>query len=191
MAESSRSAQSETDISGKGVLMVIPITNFRDEELVTPKSIFEANGARVTVASTEVGEARGMLGAAAQVDVDVKSVKVATYDAILFVGGIGVEEHRLFDDEDFTRIAAEAYQQGKIVGAICLAPKILASSGILSGKEATVFSSGADYIQEKGAMYTGSPVTQSGNIITADGPTAATAFADTVVRAIKLRTKSV
>lgn len=178
---------SETDISGKSILMVIPKDNFRDEELLKPKSIFEANGAIVVIASDEPGQSMGMLGATIQVELDVKNLKAASYDAILFVGGSGVEEYKLYDDAEYKRLALEAYQQDKVLGAICLAPQILASAGILEGREATVSSSAASYLEQHGAKYTGSPVTQSGNIITADGPTSATSFADTVARALKLR----
>ena len=50
------------------ILMVIAPRNFRDEEFLQPKAVFEKNGFSVTVASKEVKEASGMLGAKAKVD---------------------------------------------------------------------------------------------------------------------------
>ena len=44
----------ETKLAGKKVLMVIPHTQFRDEEFFEPKKILESEGATVTVASTAV-----------------------------------------------------------------------------------------------------------------------------------------
>ncbi len=53
----------------KKVLMIIAHENFRDEELLTPKQIFEKNGIKVTIASTDTTPAKGMLGAVVKPDV--------------------------------------------------------------------------------------------------------------------------
>ena len=44
----------DTKLTGKKVLMVIPHTQFRDEEFFEPKKILESEGAAVTVASSAV-----------------------------------------------------------------------------------------------------------------------------------------
>ncbi len=41
-------------LDGKRVLMVIPHTQFRDEEFFEPRKILEDEGAKVVVASTSV-----------------------------------------------------------------------------------------------------------------------------------------
>jgi protease I len=93
----------------------------------------------------------------------------------------------LYDDPDHLNLASSARDQDVIVGAICLAPKILANAGILEGKNATVFpdSESIAYLESKGATYTEEEVPRDGNIITASGPEASEAFADAVVAAAK------
>lgn len=171
------------DLTGKSILMIIAPYNFRDEELLRPKEIFENSNAQVTIASKDVTTAKGMLGATVDVDKDISDINVADYDAIIFVGGTGASQY--FDDSTAQSIAKDAYNQGKLVGAICIAPSILANAGILEGKRATAFSSEADNLRNKGAEYTGEAVTHDGKIITGIGPEAAADFGRTIVENLK------
>jgi len=171
------------DLTGKSILMIIAPNNFRDEELLRPKEIFKNSNAQVTIASKCVTTARGMLGATVDVDKDISEINVGDYDAIIFVGGTGASQY--FDDPTAQSIANEAYNQGKLVGAICIAPSILANAGILEGKRATAFSSEADNLRNKGAEYTGDSVTQDGKIITGRGPEAAVEFGRTIAENLK------
>ncbi len=162
------------DLTGKSIVMIIAPDNFRDEELLEPKEIFEDSGAAVTIASKGTGTKRGMLGATVDVDKDISEIDVKDYDAVIFIGGSGASVY--FNDATAMSIAKSAYDEGKILGAICIAPSILANAGILDGKRATVWSSESGNLRDKGAEYTGDDVTQDGKIITANGPGAATDF---------------
>jgi len=82
--------------AGKKVLMIIASHNFRDEEFLKPKGIFESRGLVVTVASTTSNMATGMLGAKVKPDILLKDVNVAMYDVVVFVGGSGATEY-IFD----------------------------------------------------------------------------------------------
>jgi protease I len=158
----------------KKVLMVIAYQNFRDEELFTPKSIFEKNGIKVDIASVKKGIARGMLGGTVNVNLTLNEVKESDYDGIVFVGGSGSAD--LFDNNEAKKLASEFYKNKKVVGAICLAPGILANAGILKGKKATCFPSASDILIKNGAIYTKNPVEIDGNIITGKGPEVAEKF---------------
>ncbi|MDI6902929.1 MAG: DJ-1/PfpI family protein [Methanocellales archaeon] len=168
----------EMNLAGKSVLMVIAPENFRDEELSYPKRIFEDAGARVVIASKITAPAKGMLGMETTPDISLDQVVVDDYGAIIFVGGSGARTY--FDDSRVHSIAKEAYEQGKIVAAICIAPVILANADILDGKNATVFSSEISSLELRGAHYTGESVTQDGNIVTANGPAASKQFAEKI-----------
>lgn len=174
----------KVDLTGKKVLMLIAPSNFRDEEFSEPYNMLTSNGAKVTVASVGTAPAEGMLGMTVTPDIDVSSAKAADYDAVIFVGGSGVDEHGLFNNGEFLRIAKEANESGKAIGAICLAPKILASAGLLQGKKATVYSAGVAYIKSKGAEHVGQDLVQDGKIITASGPQAATKFGNAIAQAL-------
>ncbi|HEX16254.1 MAG TPA: DJ-1/PfpI family protein [Deltaproteobacteria bacterium] len=157
------------------ILMIIAPEGFRDEELRVPKAFFEGRGFQVTIASATKGEARGMFGMRVKPDIELKEADVTRYDAVVFVGGVGAQ--RYFSNPEALRIAREAAQAGKVLGAICLAPGILARAGVLKGKRATVWASEGKTLKAMGAKYTGRPVEVDGLIVTANGPQAAEVFA--------------
>lgn len=171
------------EIMAKNILMVVAPADFRDEELNEPKKIFENAGFNVTIASKGVKVAKGMLGAMQKVDLDLSIAKAADYDAVVFVGGAGAQVY--FNDSYATNLAKQAYDSGKVTAAICIAPSILANAGILEGKKATSFQSEQSNLEENGADYTGTDVAVDGKIVTANGPNAAKAFGEVVVRLMK------
>ena len=175
-------AKEEKVLAGKKVVMIITPENFRDEELLEPKSVLIEKGVEVKVASTSLETAKGMLGAEVKPDMLISDIKPEDWDAIILVGGTGASVH--WKDTSVHSMLNEAVKQNKIVGAICIAPVTLANAGILSGKKATVYQSEAQKLKDKGAEYTGEGVQRDGNIITASGPPAARKFGDAIAKAL-------
>ena len=175
------------NIQGKTVCLIIAPENFRDEELIETRHELESAGARVALVSSHTNTVKGMLGATARPEGLISDVDPAAYDAVVFIGGSG--SAALFEDSASIRLARGAAKQGKLVGAICIAPSILANAGLLKGRRATVF--GGDrfirILRKGGSSYTAEPVTVDGSIITADGPTSATRFGRTLVKALSGR----
>ncbi len=169
-------------LEGKKVAMVIAHQRFRDEEYLRPKEILEKEGVAVTTVSSKTDIAIGTLGAKVKPDLTLNDLKVKDYDALLFVGGGGAEEY--WNNQKAHSIAVEAVQRKKVLGAICIAPVILANAGLLYGKKATVYESEIDKIKGKGAVYNGLPVERDGNIVTANGPEAAEEFGMVIVEAL-------
>lgn len=165
------------------ILMIIAPEGFRDEELQVPKALFEAKGWEVDVASKTTCEARGMLGLKVKPDLSLEAVDLSRYSAVVFVGGVGAQLY--FSDPQALHIAREAYKKGKILGAICLAPGILARAGVLRGKKATVWPSEAETLRKTGATYTGKAVEVDGSIVTARGPEAAREFAEAILEILE------
>lgn len=65
------------------------------------------------------------------------------------------------------------------LGAICIAPTILAKAHVLEGRRATVWNvdeKQSQLLEKYGAEYTGEAVTIDGNIVTGNGPKAAVEF---------------
>src|SRR5687768_10115966 len=79
-------------LEGKKVLMVIPHTQFRDEEFFEPKKILEDEGAKVVVASTSVRACRGMKGGVDQSEIAITDAKPDDYAALVLCGGSSVPE---------------------------------------------------------------------------------------------------
>ncbi|MGC9434536.1 MAG: DJ-1/PfpI family protein [Methanomicrobiales archaeon] len=164
------------------ILVVIAPEQFRDEELEVPLSRFDEVGIGYDIASTRTGPCTGMLGAEAEATLAIAEATADAYDAICIVGGVGAQE-ALWDDRDLQGLVREFADQGKVVGAICLSPVVLARAGILEGRVATVFSTPASVAEMKRgkAELADIPVVSSGQVITANGPNAAGAFADEFV----------
>ena len=172
-------------LEGKKILMVIAPKKFRDEELSHPKEVFIKEEASVEIASTTLGEATGMFGARAKIDLLIKEVDYNNYDAVIIVGGMGSPEY-LWGDTTLQSIISNANKSGKVVAAICLSGVVLARAGILNGIEATVYrtSESMSEYSKWGAKYTPNSVVKSGRIITADGPASAGNFGNIIVDAI-------
>ena len=172
------------NLENKTILMAIAPSDFRDEELLIPKEFWEDVGAKIVITSDGVGRSKGMFGAMATIDIDISEINASGYDAVVFVGGRGVDIHGLCENSRYIGLVKSANDQEKILGAICLAPNILASAGVLNGKNATVWGS-PTYIESRGAIYTGELVTQDGRIITGKGPEAAKEFAEKIADMIE------
>ena len=176
-------------LKDKKIALIIASRDFRDEEYFFAKQDLEDEGAQVVTVSSVAGSAMGKEGGEVKVDVLLKDLKVDDYDAILFIGGPGA--YNYFDNPTCHQIAKDAVEKGKVLGAICSAPAILAKAGVLDGKKATVWSSNIDkslvkILQNNGAEYaSGLVVVTDGRIVTADGPEATHDFARAIINVFR------
>jgi protease I len=178
------SNQNDAATAAKGkILMVLSPQQYKEDELNVPRDYFLSQGYAVVLASLGTETATGMSGGTASVDLDIKSAQPSDYRAIVFVGGDGIYTLKLNQDANYQGLAKAALSQKKIVGAICLAPWILADAGLLKGKKATA--SDTDRLRSEGAIVSDEAVVRDGSIITGNGPSAALEFAQAVVAAIE------
>jgi protease I len=166
----------------KKAVLVIAAKDFQDDEFAKPREALQAAGISVTVASTTLNEVTGMNGAKVKPDMLLNNVKAENFDAVVFIGGSGAVQY--LDDPVAHALAKNAVARQKIVGAICLAPVILANAGLLTGKRATCFPTQGSNLKMAKVVYTGKPVEKDGRIITADGPASAQAFGKELVKAL-------
>lgn len=161
-------------------LLIIAKQGFQDVELNGTRDGLTAAGFDVILASTEEGTCIGKFGAKETATVALKDVDVNDYDRIAFIGGPGASN--LWQNADAKRIAQDTVKAKKPLGAICIAPKILAAAEVLAGKKATVWNEDGDqagFLAMHDVEYTGDNVTVDGRIITANGPGAALEFGRT------------
>lgn len=159
------------------VLLVIAPEGFQDHELAGTRQSLGKAGFQVILGSTRTGPCTGKFGSTEQATVALNDCRVADYDRIGFIGGPGAEA--LSDNEDAKALARATVEAQKPLGAICIAPLILAKAGLLKGKRATVWDSGGEQIaliRQYGAIYSGEDVTVDGLIVTGNGPQAAASF---------------
>jgi len=125
----------ERPLEGKKVVMVIAEKDFKDEELLEPEAVLADQGVIVSIASTTQEMVKGMGGHEVGPDFLITDIKPEEWDAMVFVGGMGASQY--WEDSLAHHLAREFLNQGKIVGAICIAPVTLANAGVLEGKKAT------------------------------------------------------
>ena len=162
-------------------LIILAQEGYQDLEYQGTRSGLEGAGNEIIIASKGVGSCKGGLGGSEEATVALKDVKVSDYDYIAFIGGPGAAAYA--SDPDALKIANEAYRADMPLGAICIAPTILAKAQVLEGKRATVWDSDGEQIQlleTYGAEYTGEAVTIDGKIVTGNGPDAAVEFGKTL-----------
>src|SRR3989344_7627919 len=168
-------------LADKNVLMIVSPAGFQEEEYFTPKQILENIKANVQTASLRE-TATSANGKTIKTDLILAQANANNYDAIIFVGGSGSSIY--FNNADAFNLIKNVLLGNKVVAAICLAPSILANSGILKNKKATVFPSEKDNLVRKGVIYTGKNVEIDGKIITANGPQSAGEFGNSIVKAL-------
>lgn len=165
-----------TSLRGKRVAMVVAPRDFRDEELEEPHRYLSEQGVDVVIACAELGTATGKLGATVEPKALLADVEPEEYDGIVFVGGGGSRVY--FDDARAQDLSRRFLFANKLVGAICIAPAILANAGLLAGRNATSFESERDRLRSAGATVADQPVVVDGRIVTAEGPAAARLFGE-------------
>lgn len=174
-------------MSNVKIAIVISFKDFRDQEYFIPKTELEKAGAEISTISSQKGLAVGADGGEANVDLQAGEIEVKNFDAVLFIGGPGMAEQ--LDNVEFQKLAQDTTVKDKVLGAICIAPALLAKAGVLEGKKATVWSSPMDkstvkILEQGGATYEDKPVVVDGEIITANGPDSAKEFAETIISII-------
>ena len=173
----------DISLKGKKILMVIAPEGFRDEELFVPKKEFEKVSAEVIVASTQKTNAKGMLGGKFDIKITLNEIKIDDYVGIVIVGGVGSIDY-LWYNEKLHEIVKKFNEQKKVVSAICLSPVVLAISGVLKGKNATVFitdESKKEFLNN-GVKLVNKDIVVDGNIVTANGPRVAKDFALNIIK---------
>jgi protease I len=121
-----------------------------------------------------------MLGLRVRPDLVIADVDPAAFDGLVLVGGAGAMH---LAGDTLVRSIVKAFDDArKPIGAICLAPVILARAGVLKGIKATVYPSSRDELEKGGAVRSKADVEVAGRIVTASGPKAALPFAKAFYR---------
>ena len=170
----------------KKALLVIAHEGYQQIEYNVPKALFLQAGFHVITASNKGGVALAKDGSTTPVDQTLSEVVVADYDAIVFIGGPGALEH--LDIQESYTIIQEAVADGIVLGAICIAPRILAKAKVLDTRRATGWNGDKqlkDMFFIYGVEYVADEVVVDGLIVTATGPQAAHEFAQAIIKVVQ------
>ena len=122
---------------GKTILLVLPKSQFREEELCDVHLLLSRAGMSLVVLSKTGQEMRGMGKTKFQpdgilADWDKQPGVHGKYDAVLVLGGKGSAKS-LWEDPILPQILTDHYRAGKLVGAVAESVVVLAKAGLIHG----------------------------------------------------------
>ena len=163
--------------------VLVPIATGSEElEAVTIVDVLRRAGIDVVVAGLQPGLVTASRGVRIQPDLDLDEALRSEYDMVALPGGLPGADH-LAGDERLRQLLQRMHGAGKLLGAVCAAPKVLARSGVLEGKRATAY---PGVLQAEGHPdISGEAVTRDGTIITSRAAGTALEFALALVEALE------
>ncbi len=165
--------------------VLVPLVDgFEEMEAVTIIDILRRAGLSVTTAGIPSTMLQGAHKMQMMADKKFDALDIREFDAIIFPGGPG--HTTLLKSEKVLNAIVDFDSRGKLVGAICASPVVLAKAGILSEKKATVFPGMEREIPRPRA----DKVVVDGNVITSQGPGTAIEFALRIVEKLASREKA-
>ena len=166
--------------------VLVPLAQGCEElEAVTIIDILVRGGVDVVTASLDdnqiITASRGVQLVA---QTTLNDVLADTFDMVVLPGGLPGANH-LNEDQRVIDLLRKTVVQGGVSAAICAAPKVLVSAGLLDDKNATSYPGVIDMLPAKGMKYINQPVVVDGQVITSRGPGTAMDFALVLLERIK------
>jgi 4-methyl-5(b-hydroxyethyl)-thiazole monophosphate biosynthesis len=154
--------------------LVIFAEGSEELEAVTVVNILRRAGVTVTFAGLSEGSLRGSRGIALTPDTTLNEALNHSYDMVVLPGGQPGTNH-LKADARMLQLVRQMNEQGKFVAAICAAPSVLATAGLLDQKRATCYPGSLDDFPQ--IKLQNIAVVEDGKLITSRGPGTAMDFA--------------
>ena len=149
---------------------------FEEIEALAPVDILRRGGVEVKTVSVTGNEwVESSHGITVKADLVFEQAgDFSDADMLLLPGGLPGATN-LNAHEGVRQAIKRQHEAGRRVGAICAAPMVLGSIGLLQGKKATCSPGFEKYMT--GATYTAQLFQEDGNIITGEGPAATLPYA--------------
>ena len=159
--------------------VLVPLAEgFEEIEALAIVDVLRRAEIEVVVAALQPGAVTSVRKITVLPDTTIDTISSDGFDMIILPGGQPGTDN-LNNDPRIHRLLADFQATGKLIGAICAAPMILAAAGLLSGKRATSYPAYSNRLD--GAVYDDRTVVTDGNIITSQGPGTAISFALAIV----------
>lgn len=161
--------------------VLVPLAEgFEEIEAVAIVDVLRRAEVEVVVAGLTARRVVGAHGMALEADALLAEVDATTFDMLVLPGGMPGTVN-LLEDERVLAAVRELHARGRTTAALCAAPRVLASAGVLAGREVTSHPSVRGMLAP--AEVRASPrVIRSGTIVTSQGPGTAIEFALELVR---------
>jgi protease I len=176
----------DSPLAGKRVA-VLAENMYEDMELWYPLIRLREAGAEVSVVAPTAGATyKSKHGLEVKADMSAEDAKPRQFDAVIIPGGFAPDYMRR--SEAMVRFVRDAYEEGKVVGAICHAGSMLVSAQVLKGKTVTCYKSIKDDVTNAGGIYVDRAVVRDGDLITSRVPDDLPAFCREIISALSTKT---
>lgn len=166
---------------------IILADGFEEVEAIAIIDVLRRAGITTVVAGLHDGHITSARKVKIIPDATIDTVKASDFDMLVLPGGQPGTDN-LNADPRVKELIVRFSEQGKLTGAICAAPTVLANAGILQGKHATSFPSYRDRLG--GAFYEETAVVTDGKVMTSRGPGTAFAFGLAIVERLVNKEKA-
>jgi len=157
--------------------VLIPLAQGCEElEAVTIIDLLRRADINVITASLDESPVTASRGTVIVADTTLDQVLDQEFDMVVLPGGLPGADHLNADDR-IHQLLQRTANNNKHIAAICAAPKVLASAGLLENKKATAYPGVLEALELENTEVTTAVVQQDGNIITSRGPGTAMDFA--------------
>jgi 4-methyl-5(b-hydroxyethyl)-thiazole monophosphate biosynthesis len=158
-------------------LVLIPLAQGCEElEAVTIIDLLRRAEVKVITASLDEKPVVASRGTKLLADTTLDKVINENFDMVVLPGGLPGADY-LNEDKRIHKILSKAVDNDCYVAAICAAPKVLASAGLLNNKKATAYPGVLEALGNNAVEITGVAVQQDGKVLTSRGPGTAMDFA--------------
>ena len=159
--------------------VLVPLAQGCEElEAITVVDLLRRAGVNVVTAGLDDKPVRASRGMVLVPDTTLDEALNQEYDMLVLPGGLPGADH-LDGDPRIRGLLKDMAARDRYTAAICAAPKVLASTGLLEGKKVTSFPGVLDAFD--GLDYRTDSVVQDGKLITSRGPGTAMDFALTLI----------
>ena len=171
--------------------VLIPLAEGCEElEAVTLIDLLRRADITVVTASLAAQTVTASRGVHLVADTTLENVLYDDFDMIILPGGLPGTTH-LNDDPHIHAILKRLHQSNKAIAAICAAPLVLATAGLLDGKNATCYPGVLDVNQWPNIKLCDDAIVIDGDILTSKGPGTAMDFALAIIEyLIDLKTRN-
>lgn len=161
------------------VLLFLAKSDFSEEEYRTIKSILDSKRFKIFVTSDASEYCIGLSGLKVKNDVSILNVNPNNFSAIIIIGGNGIRKYS--EHLSLQKIIQNFYSKKKVIGAICAAPLILATSGVLKNHSATCFPLNKMELIKNGIDFKDNGVVIDRNIVTASDSSQSLNFINSII----------
>jgi protease I len=171
---------------GKRVAMIVH-DYFEQVEMTDVRQLLEAEDIEVDLIAPNLDEVHGLhhveLGDDFSVDKTLDEVEPTDYDAVVLPGGV-VNADQLRMSDEARLFVQDMANASKPIAAICHAPWLLISAGLIDGHTVTSYPTLQDDVRNAGGIWVDKEVVIDDNIITSRNPGDIPAFSRAIIDAL-------